>query len=197
MIRLSLSHFLILAVLLTANSAQAAPRYSVVDLGGNNNNNSSDISAYALNSLGQVAGVEFDSARTTQALLYANNMMTRLGTLCGDQSTAFGISNSDQVVGSADVAGDLSMHGFLYSGGAMLDLNSLIDPASGWTINDARDINDSQQIAAIGCKGSVCHALRLDLITAVPESGSWAMILAGLALLAGASHRHRQRGRPH
>ncbi len=39
-------------------------------------------------------------------------------------------------------------HGFLVDCGTMIDLNDLVAP-SGWTIIDARDINDSGQIAAV------------------------------------------------
>ena len=35
---------------------------------------------------------------------------------------------------------------FLYSGGVMQDLNSLIDPSSGWVLGQATGINDSGQV---------------------------------------------------
>ena len=52
-------------------------------------------------------------------------------------------------------------HGFVYSDGVMRDLNSLIDPASGWTIQNAWDINDRRQILAFGCRAGDCTALLL------------------------------------
>ncbi len=54
----------------------------------------------------------------------------------------------------------------------MVDLNTLIDPASGWVITDANGINGAQQIAATACRGGAigeCYAVRLDLVSAVPE----------------------------
>ena len=39
---------------------------------------------------------------------------------------------------------------FLYSGGVMTDLNTLIDPASGWVLEEARDINEPGQIVGWG-----------------------------------------------
>ncbi len=73
--------------------------------------------------------------------------------------------------------------GFLFEHGAMLDLNALIDPGSGWTIGQAAGINDAQQIAVRGCLSGQCYAVRLDLIAAVPEAGSWSMPVAGLGLI--------------
>jgi hypothetical protein len=48
-----------------------------------------------------------------------------------------------------------------------------------------------QQIAATGCRGGACYALRLDPVMAVPEPASVAMLLAGLA---GFGWRSRRRG---
>ena len=70
----------------------------------------------------------------------------------------------------------------LYENGAMIDLNTLTDPASGWTITDAAAINELQQIAAQACRGGVCQAVRLDLVSAVPEPPTFALVAAGLAL---------------
>ena len=94
------------------------------------------------------------------------------------------------MVGEADIAGDGANHAFLYSvGGTMLDLNALIDPAAGWTLVDARGINDNQQIAADGCKGAVCRALLLNPVDAVPELGQGPMLLGGLLVFLAARVR--------
>jgi hypothetical protein len=91
------------------------------------------------------------------------------------------------VVGTSAVslsADHYGYHGFFYDkDGGMIDLNALIDPATGWVITDASAINGAQQIAATACRGSglvECYAVRLDLVSAVPEPGSWAMLLFGL-----------------
>src|SRR5213076_2394783 len=44
----------------------------------------------------------------------------------------------------------------------MSDLNVLIAPNSGWTLVDARTINDIGQIAGFGIANGAQHALRLD-----------------------------------
>lgn len=96
-------------------------------------------------------------------------------------SSASDINNLGQIVGAARMA-DFGSHAFLYEGGAMLDLNALIDPESGWVIQDAAAINDLQQIAATACRGDVCQAVRLDLVPAVPEPAGYALLLGGLML---------------
>jgi hypothetical protein len=53
---------------------------------------------------------------------------------------------------------------FLWQRGKMVALDSLINPASGWHIVDARAINERQQIAGTGCRAGVCQAVRLDPI---------------------------------
>lgn len=113
-----------------------------------------------------------------------------------DDSIAWDVNNHGQVVGTSAVSIDpehYGYHGFLWSGAGLVDLNTLIDPASGWVITDASGINDAQQIAATACFGGVtgdCRAVRLDLVPAVPEPGAWAMLGLGLGVL-GAVRRVR------
>lgn len=128
------------------------------------------------------------------AFIYVNGVMTNLGTLGGNGigSDALGINDLGQVVGRSYDADSTSMRGFLYTGGAMLDLNALVDPALGWTILEADGINNKGQIAAYGYKEGVgFQALRLDPVSNVPEPASSAMLLVGLGLL-GAMTRRRQ-----
>jgi probable HAF family extracellular repeat protein len=96
-------------------------------------------------------------------------------------SIASDINNLGQVVGSARGPDGIG-HAFLYEAGGLVDLNMLIDPASGWTITDASTINDVQQIAAQACRAGVCQAVRLDLVSAVPEPSMFALLAGGLAL---------------
>jgi uncharacterized membrane protein len=50
---------------------------------------------------------------------------------------------------------------FLYVGGQMRDLNTLLVPNSGWVLSRATGINDSGQIAATGTRNGKTHALLL------------------------------------
>jgi probable HAF family extracellular repeat protein len=150
---------------------------------------------YSINDLGHIVGSGTIEAiggdlYPRRALLYADGVLQNLGSLAPDAySTAFDINNLGQVVGAADTADGL--HGFLYEDGTMLDLNTLIDPASGWTVRDAQAINDLAQIAGTACRGEICQAVRLDLVPQVPEPAGWAMYGIGAGLLLAARRRFR------
>ena len=71
----------------------------------------------------------------------------------------------------------------------MVNLNALVDPALGWTITGAFDINDRNQIAVTGCRGfGDCQALLLS-VSAVPEPATTALMLGGLGLVGWAARR--------
>jgi probable HAF family extracellular repeat protein len=146
-------------------------------------------SALSVNDHGQVVGYLGmdpwsipDELYPTTAFLYENGAMHVLGGAAPAwASLATDINNLGQVVGSFRPGPD-GDHAFLYENGEMTDLNTLIDPASGWTITGAAAINDLQQIAARACRAGVCQAVTLDLVSAVPEPPMIALLAAGLAL---------------
>jgi probable HAF family extracellular repeat protein len=148
---------------------------------------------YGLNDLGQaVGGIPTSTIiHGSHAFLYSGGVVTDLGALdVFDDSIATDINGLGQVVGSSAVQlseSTYGYHGFLYdSATGMVDLNSLIDPATGWVITDAEGINGAQQIAATACRGGAigeCYAVRLDLVSAVPEPSSWAMLAFGLGAI--------------
>lgn len=146
--------------------------------------------ANAINDHGQIvgyAGLGPDPLNPAEiypqtAFLYQKGVLTKLGGLAPHwNSAAADINNLGQIVGFANLSEGVS-HAFLYENGKMIDLNTLIDPASGWTIEGAAAINDLQQIAATACRNGVCQAVRLDLVPAVPEPPMAALLLAGLAV---------------
>lgn len=116
------------------------------------------------------------------AFLYDTTGMHDLGALIeGGSSVAYDINDKGQVVGYSDTAGGGG--GFLYQSGAMLLLDTLIDPASGWSIAGANAINELGQIAATACRAGLCYAVRLDPTMAVPEPAPGAMLIAGAIVL--------------
>lgn len=147
---------------------------------------------YGINERGDVVGVSsLAEGSFSHAFLYRDGVMQDLGVLPGG-GWALGrdVNNLGLVVG--DSVGEYSQHGFLYNEGMMIDLNNWIDRDSGWEIISASAINDSYQIAATACRNTFdCHAVRLDLIGAlpVPEPDIYLLLPAGLGLLLAASQR--------
>jgi probable HAF family extracellular repeat protein len=72
-----------------------------------------------------------------------------LSTLGGTYSVGYAVNDSGQVVGEAATASG-SFHAFLYSGGRMLDLNSLIAAGSGFTPKQANGISNTGYITGFG-----------------------------------------------
>jgi probable HAF family extracellular repeat protein len=90
--------------------------------------------------------------------------MHDLGTLPGrSESFGTGINRSGQIVGFSRIGFD--SHAFLYSHGAMQDLNDLISSTSGWVLEFANAINDRGQITGTGNHGGEEHAFRLTPIS--------------------------------
>jgi probable HAF family extracellular repeat protein len=109
--------------------------------------------AYDVNDTDTAVGASFTTVGTHEehAFLYSSGQgMTDLGTLPDrTSSVAYGINNADQVVGVSKLD-DGGSHPFLYSGGVMRDLNTLIPPNSGWELIEAVKINDNGHIVGFG-----------------------------------------------
>ena len=133
---------------------------------------------FGINASGQVAGISSTTGDATfHAFLY-DGALNDLGTLGGTESGGNGINDSGQVAGFSYTTGNAAIHAFLYtSGSGMVDLNSLINPLSGWELEQAIGINDTGQITGFGQISGQRHAF---LLTSVPEPTT--VILAGVAL---------------
>ena len=147
--------------------------------------------ATGINSKGDVVGLvykdEYAGYYDRRAFLYKDGTMTDLGGLPGyPRSCAYGINSAGQVVGTAYVGDFGESRAFLYSDGAMIDLSSLIDPALGWTIFEARGINDSGWI--VGTMGSYAA-----LLTPIPEPSTLVLLSTGAISLLAYAWRRRKR----
>lgn len=123
-------HILVLCLLtLIMSRPQAAPTYSVTDLGPGY--------AFGINELGQVVGTS-----GVRAFMWQSGNMVDLGVLPGGHdSNAFSINNNGQVVGwSSSSDGDRA---YLWEAGKMTSLGILPD-ASGRS--EATAINDAGQV---------------------------------------------------
>lgn len=150
-------------------------------------------SANAINNAGRIAGYSEDVDGTYSAFIYENATMTFLGNLGGSFVDVGGINEQGAFVGNADSA-DGNAIGYLYLDGALVDLNTLHDPALGWHIDGAVAINDAGQIAAHGCRDGLCGTVRLDLASAVPEPMTAGMLVPGLLALTAVWRRQKRRG---
>ncbi|MDQ1687692.1 MAG: hypothetical protein QOK42_667 [Frankiaceae bacterium] len=119
---------------------------------------------FAINDVGQVAGSAISaSGNTERPFRYTDGVGSVVLGGVGEHNTAFGINSRGDVVGTGRaVAGPIRAFVYTDSGG-MVDLNALIDPASGWVLLGASGINDAGQIAAYGFSNltGLSHALRL------------------------------------
>ena len=98
---------------------------------------------YAVNNHGQVTGWAHTASEATHVFLWSNGTMTDLGTF-GLDPVGEAINNHGVIVGQSGNGA------WIWSNGTFQNLNSLIPPGSGFTLNDATAINDNGQIVANG-----------------------------------------------
>jgi|GEM_PF-800963 len=139
-------------------------------LGGSTSNGA------GVNNLGQIAGSAdtLDDAATHAFLWNPSSpggtagAMLDLGTLGGLNSYGSAVGAAGQVVGTSEVDLQVSTytHAFLHAAGGMVDLNTLINPFSGWELLDAMSINNVGQIAGQGLINGEYHAYLLTPVLA-------------------------------
>jgi len=102
--------------------------------------------ATGVNERGHIVGWSGDTAYTSHAILDNGTTITDLGR----HTSAQGINNLDQVVGTRTVDGE--SHAFIYTHGRVYDLNTRLDATSdpGWKLRVAYDINDAGVIVGWG-----------------------------------------------
>jgi probable HAF family extracellular repeat protein len=142
--------------------------------------------AYGINAAGDIVGTSLDANSVSHAFMYSHGAMHDLGSFDG-LAVAYDINNAGEVVGFG------ASSAFLYVNGKMLDLNTLLVGYSGWKVTSANAINDAGQIIGTACNADfLCRDVVLDPVSAVPEPGAWAMLLAGLGGLALRCQRRRR-----
>jgi probable HAF family extracellular repeat protein len=147
---------------------------------------------FAINDSDQVVGASFVDDIHERAFLWHNGSLTDLGVTAGAvTSQALDINNGGHVVGTLVLESSGALNrGFIYRDGQMIDLNTLIEPSSGWVLRDAQGINDRGQIVGFGEINGQQHAY---LLTPVPEPSTlipWA-VAAGVLMFCLAIKSHR------
>jgi probable HAF family extracellular repeat protein len=117
------------------------------------------------------------------AFVWANGTMSDLGTLLGDTgSEAYSINDGGEIVGVSNTTDQFESPGvraatgraFLYVGGTMYDLNSLIPANSGWSLANAAAIDNDGAVVGFGFYNGVQHGylLRPVVVDTTPPSVS-------------------------
>lgn len=133
----------------------------------------------SINDAGEVAGESTLASLSpvtgrpiNRAFLYDSTGMHSLGVLTGmEGSLAACVNSSHQVVGfcanpapptNTSPGGLIEMRAFIWTKAkGMRDLNTLIDPATGWTLQAASGINYRGQITGVGIHSGQQHAFLL------------------------------------
>lgn len=133
--------------------------------------------ACGINNKGRIVGVAENespgsfgffgaSAASTEAagVLWSGDKMAALPPLPGDtNSAASSINSADVIVGQSlrVTAQNRLRRACLWDGGRATDLNALLPPGTGWTLEDARAINNKGWIVGNGTLNGKPHAFLL------------------------------------
>jgi uncharacterized membrane protein len=169
----------------------------IFDSTGNGNNinlgaigNDTSSYAYSINNSNQIVGISYNPyPYNYRACLFdssGNGFNIDLGTLGGSTSEALSINGIGQIVGDSLVAPEPGnpfppLRACLFDStgqGNNIDLNTLIDPSSGWTLTYAYCINNNGWIVGQGTHNGSTHAFLL-----TPEPASAILLVIGAVLL--------------
>jgi len=128
-----------------------------------------------INDSGTVVGCAYTADGDQHAFVYDGTSTQDL-TPSASNAQALAINSYGNVVGNTDGVAFVAIRGDL------TDLNTQIDPSSGWVLTQAHDINDSGQIVGVGTHSGATRvfrltptkpiALALPTIAGTPEYGS-------------------------
>jgi probable HAF family extracellular repeat protein len=148
--------------------------------------------AFDVNRFGTVCGTaDFtdDSFDSRTAAVWLGQEVIDLGHLGGGEAWAAGLNDLGVVVGSSFVPGGSST-AFRWQDGVVQQLGDLIDPASGWQLSSAEDVDNDGRIVGIGVHGGtvrpyvltpVCQGGFTSYGTGCPGTGGATPTLAGVA----------------
>lgn len=147
--------------------------------------------AAAINQFGAIAGSYQTASGDVKAFFHKDGKSVDLGDLGSGFSTTTGMNNAGWVVGWSQDA-NWDQLGFVYNGQQMLNVNQLL-AGSDWVVNKVTGINDKGQMVGVArnSQTNVLSAVLLNPVQAVPEPGTVALMLAGLASLVLVQRRRK------
>lgn len=147
-----------------------------------------------INDADQIIGNRRLGSGPQDSFIYDHGTVKTIG-IAGAENTVLDINNAGQVLGTAESNFGTVRTLWLYSGGKTIDINTLLYEED-WKISGIVDLNDKGQILALATRegrGSAYVLLTPDeapqLLPAVPEPSTYAMLLGGLGMLAFARRR--------
>ncbi|WP_018412309.1 PEP-CTERM sorting domain-containing protein [Methyloversatilis thermotolerans] len=139
--------------------------------------------ANAINASGTIVG-----ASGSFAAIWQDGQISQIASVAGatGAATAYDINDAGWVVGQVRVEGGNQAFLWRADSGMVLLSTLLGEEYAGWTVTDARSINNQGWIAATASFNGVSHAV---LLQAVPEPESWALLVAGIAVIGAFARR--------
>lgn len=173
------------AVLWTGNTATM-----LGNLGGNGSY------AYSINDSGKIVGISANANQDNRPVIWTDSGTQDLGTLGGSTGYAYDINSSGQIVGNSTASGSFSSRATLWANGSIYDLNNLVDQkliSEGWNFYSASSINDNGVIVgdALNSVTGIASSFMLTVTTPVPEPETYALMLAGLAVVGVGARRRK------
>lgn len=109
--------------------------------------------AYGISENSFIVGASMTATYRSHATLWIHGSVVDLGTLKypdPGSSEARDVNDHGQVVGWSHAHNTFGRHAFLFEAGVMKDLNDLLDPGTGWELEEAYAINGLGQITGYG-----------------------------------------------
>jgi probable HAF family extracellular repeat protein len=149
--------------------------------------------AVGLNDAGQILVSTSAFGGPNSPWIYDHGTTTGLSLGVNGTMTGVDLNNRGEAIGTAVLDSDWNGHSWLYTDGRTWDLNELVANEN-WIDISVRDLNDRGQILAEarftdGTSGFIL--LSPDAMPPVPEPGTYAMLLAGLGIIAARRLRRR------
>lgn len=130
-----------------------------------------DSTPTAINNRGWVVGYAKTSSGIHAFLHNGTGTMQDLGTFGGTNSSAHDINESGQIVGWAETINGTPCAFLRDIDGSMRNLNDMIDPSSGWVLEQTEAINDNGQIVGSGRYNGYSRTYALTPVP--PKSLTW------------------------